>query len=144
MVGSVFDGEKMSRNFRSASSRSARFARVHPVVVGLIGFAAVLVAAIALIAAYWPQLDDLHVPLVLAMAIGWFVAVGSTLGIALLLMWVSDQREVNRSRRAIRLNFDHALLAMLDLAHQFTTHAERNQVRALVGDMGALRELAGA
>jgi hypothetical protein len=40
-------------------------------------------------------------------------------------MWVNDQREVNRSRRAIRLNFDHALLAMLDLVQQFTTNADR-------------------
>jgi hypothetical protein len=54
--------------------------------------------------------------------------VASTLGIALLLMWVNDQREVNRSRRAIRLNFDHALIALLDLAHNFTTSTERNQI----------------
>jgi low affinity Fe/Cu permease len=128
MAGSAFDGEKMSSNFRSASSRSARFSRAHPIVTGLIVLSAVFVTAIALIAVYWPQIDELHLPPVLAMAIGWFVAVGTTLGIALLLMWVSDQREVNRSRRAIRLNFDHALMAMLDLAHQFTTHAERNQV----------------
>jgi low affinity Fe/Cu permease len=89
-------------------------------------------SAIAMIVAYWSQLDGLHLPPVLAMAIGWFVTVGTTLGIALLLMWVNDQREVNRSRRAIRLNFDHALMAILDLAHHFTTHAERNQIGAMI------------
>ncbi len=122
----------MSRNFRSASSRSARFARAHPVAAGVIALVAVFFAAVMLITAYWSQLDDLHLPPVLAMAIGWFVTVGTTLGIALLLMWVNDQREVNRSRRAIRLNFDHPLMAMLDLSHQFTTNADRNLIGAQI------------
>jgi len=118
----------MSRNFRTASSRSARFARAHPVATGLIALAGMFLLALAAIVAFWPQLQSMRVPHVLALTIGWFVAVGSTLGIALLLMWVSDQRDVNRSRRAIRLNFDHPLIAMLDLAHQFTTHPERHQI----------------
>ncbi len=118
----------MTRSFRSVSSPSARFARAHPVAAGLIILAAVFVFAIAMIGAFWSELDEFHVPRVLAMAIGWFVAVGSTLGIALLLMWVNDQREVNRGRRAIRLNFDHALIAMLNLADQFTTRTERHEI----------------
>lgn len=103
-----------------------RFTRVHPVATAMIVLTAVFAVAAAIISVYWTQLDNLHVPPVLGMAIGWFIAVGSTLGVALLLMWVNDQRETNRSRRAIRLNFDHALMAMLDLAHQFTTNADRN------------------
>jgi hypothetical protein len=123
----LFDGEKMNRNFRSASSRGARFARVHPVATGLIALIIVFAAVGTIVGAYWTRLEQIHVPTVVAMALGWFVAVGSTLGIALLLMRVNDQREVNRSRRAIRLNFDHALMAMLDLAHHFTK-ADRNQI----------------
>lgn len=119
----------MSRKFRSASSRGAHFARARPVATGLIVLAAVFAAVIAVVVVFWSQLDQVHVPKILALTLGWFVAVGSTLGIALLLMWVNDQREVNRSRRAIRLNFDHALMAMLDLAHHFTTVDER----ALIG-----------
>ena len=122
----------MSRKFRSASSKSARFARAHPVATGLIALAAVFVTVVATIVAYWSQLDHLHIPHVLTIAIGWFLAVASTLGIALLLMWVNDQREVNRSRRAIRLNFDHTLMAMLDLAHHFTMDADRNQIGAII------------
>jgi hypothetical protein len=128
MDGGVFVGEKMSRIFRSAWLRSARFARAHPVPTGLMALAGVSVIAFAMIATYWTQLEELRVPRVLALAIGWFVAVGSTLGIALLLMWMKDQRDVNRARRAIRLNFDHALLAMLDLARQFTAHTERHDI----------------
>ena len=128
----MFDGENMSGNFRSASSRSARFARAHPVAAGLIVLVGVFAAAVALIVAYWSQLSAVHVPPLLEMTIGWFVAVGSTLGLALLLMWVGDQREVNRSRRAIRLNFDHALMAMLDLAHHFTMDADRNQIGLII------------
>ncbi len=94
----------------------------------MIASATLAAALVALVVAYWQQLDNLHIPKILQLALGWFVAVGSTLGIALLLMWVNDQREVNRSRRAIRLNFDHALLAMLDLAHHFTVDSERNLV----------------
>jgi hypothetical protein len=127
-MADVFDGEKMSLNFRSVSSRGARFARVHPVATGLIALTVVFAAMAALAAVYWVRLEQVHVPAIVAAALGWFVAVGSTLGIALLLMWVNDQREVNRSRRAIRLNFDHALLAMLDLARHFTTNADRNQI----------------
>lgn len=103
-----------------------RFTRVHPVATAMIVVTAVFAVAAAIISFYWSRLDDLHVPPVLGMALGWFIAVGSTLGIALLLIWVNDQRETNRSRRAIRLNFDHALMAMLDLAQQFTTNADRN------------------
>ena len=132
MTGNVVDGEKMSRKFRSASSRSARFARAHPVATGLMVLGAVFVLALSLIVAFWPQIETVRVPHVLALTIGWFVTVGTTLGIALVLMWVNDQRDVNRSRRAIRLNFDHALMAMLDLAHQFTTHTERQQVNVLI------------
>jgi len=122
----------MSRKFRSASSRGARFARAHPLATGLIALGAVFVTAVVLIAVYWSQLDQLHLPPVLAITIGWFVAVGSTLGIALLMMWVNDQREVNRSRRAIRLNFDHPLMAMLDLANHFTIDADRNQIGVII------------
>ena len=118
----------MSLEFRSASSPSARFARAHPVAAGLIVLTTVFAAVVAMVAVYWTQLDHVHVPVILAIAIGWFVAMGSTLGIALLLMWVGDQREVNRSRRAIRLNFDHALMAMLDLVQQFTTEADRHHI----------------
>jgi len=132
MTDHVFDGEKMSRKFRSVSSRSARFARAHPVATGLMVLAAVFVLALALIVVYWPQIETVRVPHVLALTVGWFVTVGTTLGIALLLMWVNDQRDVNRTRRAIRLNFDHALMAMLDLAHQFTTQGERQQVNLLI------------
>jgi low affinity Fe/Cu permease len=119
----------MSLNFRSASSSSARFARAYPIATGLISLAGVFATMIAIVVVYWTQLDHFHVPKILEMTLGWFVAVSTTLGIALLLMWVNDQREVNRSRRAIRLNFDHALIAMLDLAHHFTTADER----ALIG-----------
>ena len=124
----VSDGENMSRNLHNALSRGIRFARARPVAAGGIVSISAFTLLAGLVAAYWQQLDQVHIPKILELAIGWFVAVGSTLGIALLLMWINDQREVNRSRRAIRLNFDHALLAMLDLAHHFTTDAERNLV----------------
>lgn len=67
-------------------------------------------------------------PHLIAYAIGWFIATATTLAIALFLMWVVDRREVDRSRRAIRLNFDHAITAMLDLVNKFTTTTDRNLI----------------
>lgn len=118
----------MSHQIRNAATRSLGFARENPVVASLLLIVVSVAAAIVLVATFWAQLDSIRFPRIVSYTIGWFVATATTLGMALFLMWVNDRREVDRSRRAMRLNFDHAIMAMLDLAHKFTARFDRNVV----------------
>ncbi len=122
----------MSHKIHKAASRSLGFARENPVVASLLLIVVSVAAAIVLVAAFWSQLDSIHFPRIVAYTIGWFVATATTLGMALLLMWINDRREVDRSRRAMRLNFDHAIMAMLDLTHKFTARLDRNIVGSAI------------
>ena len=123
---------RMSHQIHKAASRSLGFARENPVVASLLLIVVSVAAAIVLVAAFWSQLDSIRFPRIVAYTIGWFVATATTLGMALFLMWINDRREVDRSRRAMRLNFDHAIMAMLDLAHKFTARLDRNVVGSAI------------
>jgi hypothetical protein len=118
----------MSQVIRSATSRGLGFARENPVAASFIAVIVSVAIAIVLVATFWTQLDSIRFPKIVAYTIGWFVATATTLGMALFLMWISDRREVDRSRRAMRLNFDHAIMAMLDLAHKFTARHDRTVI----------------
>ena len=118
----------MSHKIHNAASRSLGFARENPVVASLLLIVISVAVAIVVVAAFWAQLDSIRFPRIVSYTIGWFVATATTLGMALFLMWVNDRREVDRSRRAMRLNFDHAIMAMLDLAQKFTVGPDRNVV----------------
>jgi len=122
----------MNRQVHNAARRSLGFARENPVVASLLLTVVSVAAAIVLVAAFWTQLDSIRFPRIVAYTIAWFVATATTLGMALFLMWVNDRREVDRSRRAMRLNFDHAIMAMLDLAHKFTGRLDRNVVGSAI------------
>src|ERR1700722_17040189 len=122
----------MSHQIHKAASRSLGFARENPGVASLLLIVVSVAAAIVLVAAFWSQLDSIRFPRIVAYTIGWFVATATTLGMALFLMWINDRREVDRSRRAMRLNFDHAIMAMLDLAHKFTARLDRNVVGSAI------------
>ncbi|MEP6484002.1 MAG: hypothetical protein ABJB01_06100 [Rudaea sp.] len=118
----------MSNLIRNAALSSERFARSNPVAVATLAIVALIAVAVVLLTQYWDRIDQIRLPNLVGIALGWFIATGTTLGIALLLMWVADRREVNRSRRAMRLNFDHSIMAMLDLAKEFTTSIDRNSI----------------
>ena len=113
---------------QNAANRGRSFARENPVATSVLAIIIFLGAAVTLLAEFWSQLDAIHVPTIVAYSVGWFVATATTLGMALFLMWMNDRREVDRSRRAIRVNFDHAIMAMLDLAHKLTARLDRNVV----------------
>ena len=115
----------MSQRIHNAASRGLGFARENPVVASLLVVIVSVAAATVLVAVFWAQLNAIHFPRIVAYTIGWFVATATTLGMALFLMWINDRREVDRSRRAMRLNFDHAITAMLDLVQKFTVRPDR-------------------
>jgi hypothetical protein len=98
----------------------------------MLGISALIIVLALLLATFWSRLDSIHVPQLVAYTIGWFIATATTLGMALFLMWANDRREVDRSRRAMRLNFDHAIMAMLDLAHKFTARLDRNIIGSAI------------
>ncbi len=116
----------MSYVVHNAASRSRSFVRENPVVASALAIVIFFGVVSLLVATFWSRLDAIRVPAVVAYAIGWFVATATTLGMALFLMWMNDRREVDRSRRAIRVNFDHAIMAMLDLTHKLTARLDRN------------------
>lgn len=113
---------------QNAVMRARSFARENPVATSVLATLIFFGVAALLVGVFWSQLDAIRVPAIVAYTLGWFVATATTLGMALFLMWMNDRREVDRSRRAIRVNFDHAIMAMLDLAHKLTAHLDRNIV----------------
>jgi hypothetical protein len=118
----------MSHVTQNAATRARSFARENPVVTSVLAILVFFGVAGLTVSTFWSQLDAIRVPPIVAYTIGWFVATATTLGMALFLMWMNDRREVDRSRRAIRVNFDHAIMAMLDLAHKLTARLDRNIV----------------
>jgi len=122
----------MSYVAHHTASRGRRFARENPVAACVLAILIFFGAAALLVAAFWSRLDAIRIPAIVAYTIGWFVATATTLGMALFLMWMNDRREVDRSRRAIRVNFDHAIMAMLDLAQKLTARLDRNVIGAAI------------
>jgi hypothetical protein len=120
--------DPMSNLLRSAALSGQRYVQANPVTVSTAAIVVFLCAVASVLNMYWDRLDQIQLPRLVGITLGWFVATATTLGIALFLMWVVDRREVNRSRRAMRLNFDHAITAMLDLAKGFTTSIDRNSI----------------
>src|ERR1700761_1408265 len=108
----------------NAASRARSFARENPVATSVLAIVIFLAAAAMLVDVFWSRLDAIRVPPIVAYTIGWFVATATTLGMALFLMWMNDRSEVDRSRRAIRVNFDHAIMAMLDLTRKLTARLD--------------------
>ncbi len=122
----------MNDTMRRLNLSARNFARDNSIISAILGVLVFLCATLVLIDTFWAQIQSLHVPRLVGYAIGWFIATATTLCIALFLMWVADRREVDRSRRAIRLNFDHAITAMLDLAKKFTSTTDRNLIGAAI------------
>jgi hypothetical protein len=118
----------MNSTLKRVFNGARNYVRDNSIVVAIVSVMAFFGVMLYLVDAFWTQIHDLHVPRLVGYTIGWFIAMASTLAIALFLMWVSDRRDVDRSRRAIRLNFDHAITAMLELAKKFTASADRNDI----------------
>ncbi len=113
-------------------ARMRLLAGANAIVVSVLSVVAIFAIAGVLLAQFWDSLDHIRMPKLVGIALGWFIATATTLGIAFFLMWANDRRDVDRSRRAIRLNFDHALIAMLDLARNFSTSTDRNLIGASI------------